>query len=299
MRLWNKSFGKETKVIDFAGRTIVKGAYNDRGSDFGWNVDHILPQSKGGKTADHNLVCCHILTNDEKADKFPAFKANGITFEIIKVENHYELKRVDNKAPKKKIVNDDSVNFMDSASGIRFFKKLKGIQNKSRFVGSVLIRLENVTNSAVIDFIEMYLNEENISYSIKNNYRNTETRIVAKNYNMPLKEDIAKLLDKCIVLNTYIKKYFIPMGYVKNYDILYQVNCFEDKQDIYLEAQKINFVNMNSNLANALFINELVYINTEAKDREPNLDFRCYNYQKYDYTFTKLSNNLKKEVSGK
>lgn len=299
MRLWNKSFGKETKVIDFAGRTIVKGAYNDRGSDFGWNVDHILPQSKGGKTADHNLVCCHILTNDEKADKFPAFKANGITFEIIKVENHYELKRVDNKAPKKKVVNDDSVNFMDSASGIRFFKKLKGIQNKSRFVGSVLIRLENVTNTSVIDFIEKYLNEENISYSMKNNYWNAETRIVAKNYNMPLKEDNAKLLDKCIVLNTYIKEYFIPMGYVKNYDICYQVNCFEDKQDMYLEAQKINFDNMNGNLDNALFINELVYINTEAKDKEPNLDFSYYNYQKYDYTFTKLSKNLEKEVSGK
>lgn len=299
MRLWNKSFGKETKVIDFAGRTIVKGAYNDRGSDFGWNVDHILPQSKGGKTADHNLVCCHILTNDEKADKFPAFKANGITFEIIKVENHYELKRVDNKAPKKKVVNDDSVNFMDSASGIRFFKKLKGIQNKSRFVGSVLIRLENVTNTAVIDFIEKYLNEENVSYSIKNNYWNTETRIVAKNYNTPLKEDIAKLLDKCIVLNTYIKEYFVLMGYVKNYDIRYQVNCFENKQDIYLEAQKINFDNINGNLANALFINALVYINTEAKDREPNLDFKYYNYQKYDYTFTKLSRNLEKEVSGK
>ena len=263
------------------------------------NVDHILPQSKGGKTADHNLVCCHILTNDEKADKFPAFKANGITFEIIKVENHYELKRVDNKAPKKKVVNDDSVNFMDSASGIRFFKKLKGIQNKSRFVGSVLIRLENVTNTSVIDFIEKYLNEENISYSMKNNYWNAETRIVAKNYNMPLKEDNAKLLDKCIVLNTYIKEYFIPMGYVKNYDICYQVNCFEDKQDMYLEAQKINFDNMNGNLDNALFINELVYINTEAKDREPNLDFSYYNYQKYDYTFTKLSKNLEKEVSGK
>ena len=25
--------------------------------------------AKGGKTADYNLICCHILTNDEKADK--------------------------------------------------------------------------------------------------------------------------------------------------------------------------------------------------------------------------------------
>ena len=92
MRLWNKSFGKDTKAVDFAGRTIAKGAYNDRNSEFGWNVDHILPQSRGGKTADHNLVCCHILTNDEKADKFPGFVANNKRFTIIKVENHYEIK---------------------------------------------------------------------------------------------------------------------------------------------------------------------------------------------------------------
>lgn len=102
MRLWNKSFGKETKVKDFTGRTIAKGAYNDRNSEFGWNVDHILPQSRGGKTADHNLVCCHILTNDEKADKFPAFKANGINFEIVKVENHYEIKQITKETKKKK-----------------------------------------------------------------------------------------------------------------------------------------------------------------------------------------------------
>ena len=83
MRLWNKTFGKETKVQDFAGRIIAKSAYNDRNSDFGWNVDHILPQSKGGVTADHNLVCCHIQTNDEKANKFPCFNANGNAFEIV------------------------------------------------------------------------------------------------------------------------------------------------------------------------------------------------------------------------
>ena len=221
MRLWNKAFGKETKVKDFTGRIIAKGAYNDRNSEFGWNVDHILPQSRGGKTADHNLVCCHILTNDEKADKFPAFKANGINFEIVKVENHYEIKQITKETKKKKKVPeyDDTVNFMDSASGVRFFKRLKGIQNKPRFVGSVLIRIQNVSNTAVIDFIEKFLYEENILYSMASNYRNRETKIVAKNYNMPLKEDIAKLLDKCILLNTYLKCYFKPMNYIAQYDI--------------------------------------------------------------------------------
>ena len=91
LRLWTKSFGKETKFKDFAGREIAKGAYNDRNSDYGWNVDHILPVSRGGKTADYNLVVCNIATNDEKADKFPVFRANGTQFEILKVENHYEI----------------------------------------------------------------------------------------------------------------------------------------------------------------------------------------------------------------
>ncbi len=298
MRIWSKSFGKATKVNDFAGREIVKGAYNNRNSEFGWNVDHILPQSKGGKTADYNLIICHILTNDEKADKFPAFNANGKKFEILKVENHYEIRDITNKNNcDRKIVDDDSINFMDSAAGIRFFKQLKGIQNKSRFVGSVLIRLKNVSNTAVIDFIEKFLDEENIAYSMKSDYRNSETRIVAKNYNMPLKEDNSKLLDKCILLNTYLKYYFLPMGYIVSYDICYQVNCFTEKQDMYLNAQQINFDNFNYNLDNALFINELVYINTEAKDREPNLDFKNYFYCKYDYCYTNLSKNLEKEAS--
>lgn len=35
---------------------------------------------------------------------------------------------------------------------------------------------------------------------------------------------------------------------------------------MYLEAQKINFDNFNASLDDALFINKLVHINTEAED---------------------------------
>ena len=101
MRLWVKYNGKKNETTDFAGRKILKGAYNDRNSEYGWNVDHILPQSRGGKTVDHNLICCHILTNDEKADKYPAFNANGKRFEIIKVENHYEVQPKSKEEAKK------------------------------------------------------------------------------------------------------------------------------------------------------------------------------------------------------
>ena len=298
MRLWNESFGKATKVKDYTGREIAKGAYNNRNSEFGWNVDHILPQSRGGKTNDSNLIVCHILTNDEKADKFPAFKANNQTFEIIKVQNHYEIYLVDDNHEEQE-ENDDSVNFMDSASGVRFFKKLKGIQNKPRFVGTVLIRLANVKNTAIIDFIEKFLDEENISYSLSRNYYNSETRIIAKNYNMPLKEDVNKLLDKCILLNTYLKEYFVEVGCISEYDIYFRVDYFIEKTEMYIKNQTIEFNQINYQYFNTLFINQNVYVNTDAKEKRPELKFDNYNnfYNKFDYVFVELSKNLNKEAS--
>lgn len=294
MRLWNKAFGKETKVQDFAGRTIAKGAYNDRNSDFGWNVDHILPQSKGGVTADHNLVCCHIQTNDEKANKFPCFNANGIAFEIIKVQNHYEIRKKNNESKMQKEINE-TVDFFDSASGVRYFKKFKGIQNKSRFVGSVLIRLRNVANYAVVDFIEELFESENISFSNNIHYRN-EIQIKISNYDMPLKEDSNALLDKCVLLNTYLSAYFLECEYIGGFDIYYRMDCFEDKT--VMNADKIKFRNECSiTLNNSMFVNGLVFDNTEAGDKvERNSRSE---YTEYNYVFTNLSKNLKKEANGK
>lgn len=84
MRLWAMQFGDVDDALDYSGRKIKKCAYNDRNSLFGWNIDHILPKSQGGKNEENNLICCHIKTNDEKADNFPVFTANGKTFQIIK-----------------------------------------------------------------------------------------------------------------------------------------------------------------------------------------------------------------------
>lgn len=295
MRLWVRDFGKASKAVDFAGREIVKGAYNDRNSNFGWNVDHILPQSQGGKTADSNLKCCHIFTNDEKADKFPCFTANSKRFEIVKVQNHYEIKEV-NQFKKKKIEDTGEINFYDSASGVRYFKDLKGIQNKPRFVGSVQIRIKNLTNTAVVDFIENFFDEENISYSLSQNYYSTETLITAKNYNMPTQDEIGTLLDKCVLLNTYMEYYFRSMEYIDSYEILFRVDCFKEKREMYLKAQNISFGSPSYKLSNSLFINELVIINTEAKEKvKPN---QYGEYTEYGYIFTKLKENLIKEVEG-
>ena len=305
MRLWNKSFGKETKVKDFAGRTIAKGAYNDRNSDCGWNVDHILPQSRGGATADHNLVCCHILTNDEKADKFPCFNANGVSFEIIKVQNHYEIRRKTNE-PKKQKDAPEIVDFYDSAAGIRFFKKLKGIQNKKRFVGSVFVILNNVTNTAVVDFIEELFGDENISFGAKTNYtvfytmgsgaRGQNVQVKASNYNMPKKENINELLDKCVLLNTYLSSYFLECGYINGFEIYYRIDCFEDKSKMYgYSFEPVNYP--YSQTKNTMFVNELVLINTDAGEKVEKQPYS--EYTEYNYVFTNLSKNLKKEANGK
>lgn len=295
MRLWGKTFGKETSVLDYAGRKIVKGAYNDRNSDFGWNVDHICPQSRGGATNDSNLIVCHILTNDEKADKFPCFTANKNKFQIVKVQNHYEIKNLSNI---KETQRNEDTNFLDSASGIRLLKKLKGIQNKPRFVGSVFVKLENVENTALIDFIEKLFDEENISFSEKEN--SCITTILLKNYDMTLKEDTSEMLNKCVVLNTYLGGYFKEKDIISNYEIIFRVDNFKGKKEMYLNDQIINnrillpwVCEVSSYLSNTLLINDLVVDNAETKKIEPhdNEYYRC------DSIYSILKDNLIKEAS--
>ena len=309
MRLWNKSFGKDTKAVDFAGRTIAKGAYNDRNSEFGWNVDHILPQSKGGVTADYNLICCHIKTNDEKADTFPCFNANGIAFEIVKVQNHYEIRAKSKKA--EKASNSDELDLFDSASGVRFFKKLKGVQNKKRFVGTVFIKLYGLNNTAVVDFIEELMETESLSFKTeRSSMYGDDLIIVAHNYNMSLQDDTSELLDKCVLLNTYLSKYFTSCEYIKGFDIYYRVDCFDDKFSMYKELENIQCSNVTHPLSykyqiklgyqqyyDSLFVNGLVLENTEAGDKVTRQ--ADSEYTEYNYVFTKLSENLKKEASGK
>lgn len=295
MRLWNKSFGKESKVKDFAGRIMAKGAYNDRNSEFGWNVDHILPQSKGGATADHNLVCCHIKTNDEKADSFPCFNANGVSYEIVKVQNHYEIRSKSRK--KNTDPTDAEPDLFDSAAGVRLFKSLKGIQNKKRFVGTVYIYLDSVTNGAVIDFIEKIFDKESISYKGNTNSFYSESsnvKITVTNYDMPSKSDTSELLDKCVLLNTYLSAYFMECGYIKGFDIYYRGDYFDSKAELFRTEIK-DPCNGYYSRHNSMFVNELVLINTDAGEK---VQKSFSEYTEYDYVFTKLKDNLLKEANG-
>lgn len=307
MRLWNKSFGKESKVTDFAGRMMAKGAYNDRNSEYGWNVDHILPQSKGGVTADHNLVCCHILTNDEKADKFPCFNANGISFETVKVQNHYEIRPRDGKTVNP-FVNKVNEDFYDSAAGIRMFRLLQRHQDEERFVGTVQVTLKDVTDAALFDFIQLLMETEDFSCKCTNNiHGQLDAEIVVRGDFLPTQDDTQAMLDKCILLNTYLQHYFLPERVVLGYKIDYRIDHYDNSAQMFKKMSDIpnynnyfdaNWIVRQLGCANTLYINKLVWQNTEAKGNvEWNTNYA--EYIEYDYYYTNLAKHLDKEVSGK
>lgn len=294
MSIWTKTYGKATKVKDFAGREMDKSAYDQRGSKFGWNLDHILPKSRGGKDTESNLICCHILTNDEKADKYPCFSANGKQFEIVKVENHYEIREKKGSdssktatADKPAAQADEGVNFFDSAAGIRCYGELD-----TDFFGTVTVKLKNPKRATIVDFIKELFDGERVSAT----YRYSELNVRVKGIRLPTKESMQELLDKCVTLNTYLKWYFIPKGIASSYQIFCGAHTQTD------ELKNIEEANRYAGyLSCPLMINELVKINTSAdKKLKPNSacgwDTLRYESYEYDYWWTKLAENLKKAL---
>lgn len=303
MSLWNEQFGKATKVKDFAEREIAKGAYNDRNSKFGWNVDHILPQSQGGKSVKSNLICCHVLTNDDKADKFPCFVANDIKFEIVKTENHYEIQKADSKT-KNVISKSSDLNFMDSAVGINYYNQHKGMQNKKVFLGLIKIKLVNVVSLALLDFIKERLNDGAINLTIEVSRisdKNFNVDLTARVFDVPTKEDTQELLDKCVMIYTYLGYYHLTIQSLRSFDMFYGLYCFEpnEKWKTYDYDYQLTVYNKK---INSLIINELVYINTSANDEKlENASISRWssigNTQEayyYNYFYKKLKENLQK-----
>lgn len=79
-KLWKELYGTKEKVYDYAGRPMLKSACGDPHSAYQPTIDHIRPISNGGKDTKENIVICHHLTNEEKADSFPHWKANNMRF---------------------------------------------------------------------------------------------------------------------------------------------------------------------------------------------------------------------------
>jgi hypothetical protein len=65
MKLWEQTCGNAERARDYRGREIMKGAYGQHGSKYGWDVHHKIPKSKGGTDAFDNLQIVHVITHDE------------------------------------------------------------------------------------------------------------------------------------------------------------------------------------------------------------------------------------------
>ena len=84
--LWEHVFPNQTEAYDYAGRRMLKSAIGNQNSKYCPTIDHIKPLSKDGKDIKGNIVICNILTNEEKGDSFPHWKANGKRYKAQKVK---------------------------------------------------------------------------------------------------------------------------------------------------------------------------------------------------------------------
>lgn len=297
LRLWVQQFGKRQKAYDFAGREIAKAAYNDRNSSYGWNVDHILPLSRGGKTADYNLICCHILTNDDKADKFPCFNANEKEFEIQKRQNHYEIvARTGDQIEER----DEVINFLDVAQGLQCWKQCKSYSKKV-FVGYVKIRVElsNESNQLLERYrrflVELF--ETGIIFAEKetgNFYsRNRSYIFTVIVEDIPTKEDTENLFNSCVTLNTYTAYLTNKTGF-ESIQIVCGMECYESGLEMSLNCKK-DILEKQVKFDDSLAIDELVKINTSA-DKELKDSYSSNGIYPYNFVFTKLEKGLEKFI---
>lgn len=54
--------------IEIDERIIMKSAYDDANSWYGWNIDHRTPISRGGTNKNENLRAVHIRCNQKRGN---------------------------------------------------------------------------------------------------------------------------------------------------------------------------------------------------------------------------------------
>ncbi|MBU4689787.1 HNH endonuclease [Mycoplasma zalophidermidis] len=104
LQIWHFYYGTKTTVSDYAGRKIVKSAYNDRNSLYGWNIDHKIPLSKGGKTTYGNCCPINLRSNEIKANQSTWIEEDDSIWQVKKVEP-LEYKNKDGSIIKEKQYN--------------------------------------------------------------------------------------------------------------------------------------------------------------------------------------------------
>lgn len=61
---------------DYAGAWICRDKYGDCNSDFGWEIDHLKPITKGGTDELSNLIPLQWENNRTKGDKYPEWNTS-------------------------------------------------------------------------------------------------------------------------------------------------------------------------------------------------------------------------------
>ena len=110
--------------------------------------------------------------------------------------------------------------------------------------------------------------------------------------------DTQNFLDDCVVLNTY-NDYFIRKYDFKSIQIACGMESYNSYYEMSLKCKKdildkkVQFSSLNT--SNALMIDELVRMNTDA-EKELKGIFSQNRFYLYNFVFTKLKENLAKRI---
>lgn len=98
-----KNLDKNKYRFGAAGALIKKEDYNLE-TEFGWNIDHKIPTSAGGRDEDSNIRAMHLENNHAK----------GNDYKIDENENNYYRALVYNEEQETNLENNSGMSFTDN-----------------------------------------------------------------------------------------------------------------------------------------------------------------------------------------
>lgn len=86
---------------DCCGAIIAREKYGDLDSVFGWQIDHVYPQSLGGTDIIDNLRAMQWQNNESKKDDYPSYYSSVVANGISNIESR--VRHVVNPSLQKKL----------------------------------------------------------------------------------------------------------------------------------------------------------------------------------------------------